>query len=86
MIPQGSQPTAPGKFAGSYDDSESYGSFKSEGGTLKISFAREQVLKGSFDFPAFELVPIGGGQFEKVEVRITGAFYVEEGDTGIILN
>jgi hypothetical protein len=71
---------------GRYNDSECYGSFQSVSGKISITYASSIELKGWFDFSAYEYVPINHGEFQRVEVRITGEFYAEEGDTGIILN
>lgn len=76
-----------GKFIAFFDDTEISGKFrfKSTGGVLKICSSNNKVLKGVFDFPAYELISAEGGEYEKVEVRITGAFHAEAGDTGIII-
>ncbi len=74
------------KFMGRYNDSECYGAFKSTGGTLTIHSANDYLLRGTFNFSAYELVPEEGGEYKKLEVRITGGLYAEKGDTGIILN
>ena len=77
--------TNPSKIWGTYGKSD-LGWFKSTGGTLRIRSASENVLKGSFDFPAYEWLDFDDGTSEKVRVHVTGTFYAEKGSVGIILD
>ena len=75
-----------GKFIGIYNDSGSYGSYKSIGGRIGITYVRDNEIKGWFDFPAYENVPINNGESRRVEIKISGEFYATEGHTGIIVD
>lgn len=76
----------PDQFFGAYDDPKIQGGFTSKGGTLEITFVNEKIIKGSFDFPAFEIIYEHGKEPRKVEVRVIGDFHAKEGSVGIILN
>jgi hypothetical protein len=69
-----------------YNDSQVIGTFRSTNGILKIEFTNARELKGWFHFIADESIAIGGGQLETVTITVTGEFYAEMGDIGIILN
>ena len=75
-----------GKLAGRYNDSENYGSYKSIGGSIEIHYSSDKEIKGKFNFPAYEYVPSSNGEFQRVEIIVSGEFYAEQGYTGIILN
>lgn len=68
-----------------YNDSDHEGTFNSKGGSLEISLSDNNTLLGKFNFPAYGYVN-NKGESTKVEITVTGEFYAEEGDTGIILN
>ncbi|HKJ69078.1 MAG TPA: hypothetical protein VKA68_14055 [bacterium] len=73
------------RFAGTYNDTDISGEFKTAGGTLQICSANTETLTGGFDFHAYELVQGNDGEQDTVQVRITGKFRAEQGDTGIII-
>ena len=69
-----------------YNDSEYYGTYQSTGGILEINSSSNNILKGKFNFIAYEYVPNNNGEFTRVEITVTGEFNAEEGNTGIIIN
>ncbi len=73
----------------SYSDSDfkgDHGGYKSTGGQLNIFSSDENQLSGSLSTSAYETVHLGDGEFQRVTVNITGEFYAEEGETGVIMN
>jgi hypothetical protein len=74
-----------GKLIGMYAASDNYKDYCSTGGEIKVIYSSETELIGYFDFPAVGSICIGEGEYERVEIRISGEFYAVEGDVGIII-
>ncbi len=69
-----------------YEDSEVEGSFHSVDGILEINSSTIKGIKGRCDFSAETYISLGQGNFQKVNIKVTGEFYAQEGDVGIILD
>jgi hypothetical protein len=72
-----------GLLVGRFSDSEIYGSYNSNGGTIEITYESGTEMKGLFDFSAYQIISKSNGESEKEEINISGEFYAEEGSTGI---
>ena len=77
--------TTEGRYIGSYNDSEMYGNYKSIGGRIGFTYANDTEIKGWFDFLAYNNISKDNGEFERVEINISGEFYAKEGYAGINL-
>ena len=68
-----------------YEDSDVEGSFHPVNGMLEINLSNNREIKGRCDFTAETYISLGNGNFQKVQIKVTGEFYAQEGNVGIIL-
>lgn len=70
------------KYSGYYspDIEDVNGRFHSAGGTLSVTASKNDVMKGSFDFPGYGSVDLGQGESKEVEVHISGEFHAVPGE------
>jgi len=85
LIDRENDESTQGKLIGMYADSDNYDNYFSAGGEIKVTYSSDTELIGNFDFPAVGYICIDGGEFQRVEIRITGEFHAVEGDVGIII-
>jgi len=74
------------KMYAEYEDSEVEGNFRPLNGVLETNLSNNNVIKGRCDFTAETSISLGHGNFQKVQIKVTGEFYAQEGNIGIILD